>query len=373
LISPSYSFFFSPVIEETMPMLNPAFAQAGWCPDPSVIYYCYEGSSGAVAASGFTLLMAVVLSGRDAVKGQLLRQVELDALLAAPESSAACQAVNSIGVTALMLAACHARHDSTEATVMQLLAHSSATIVARIQAKGGRTALAIAARRAGSTSTDATVAQLLAHESSSDVTRMRIDDGWTVLMVAAYSARVSSSDATVAHLLAHESASEVARMQNDDGWTALMLAAGHSTVCSTETTVAQLLAHESSFDVACMQVKGGRTALMLAVSRATTTSSDSTVAQLLTHKSATIAVHIQQRSNGWTALTWAAREGHIQLVNMLCAYAHPNDIERDLCLFPASFCQYIRRLHESTRERAVLSDALRQGLSLVEATTLLYL
>jgi ankyrin repeat protein len=194
-------------------------------------------------------------------------------------------------------------------------------------------------------------------------------------MLAACNARANSTDATVAQLLAHESASDVARMQDCEGWTALMFAAGHASNCSTDTAVSLLLAHESATDVAHIQNNLSQTALMITASHAGGTSSHATLAQLLAHESAADVIHLRQFSNGWTALKWAASKGHSTVVDILCShsYTQSDDIEHVLRDHPAAFYPYIRRLRESARERAVLSRALCQGFSLVEATTLLYL
>jgi ankyrin repeat protein len=121
-------------------MLNPEFAQPGWQPDVTLIYACSPWSK----TTGFTYLMSLVLSGRNH-QGCLSRQSELDAFLITPESSDACRQTNSIGMTALMLAAANSRADSTDATVAQLLAHESSSEVARMQNEDGETALILAA------------------------------------------------------------------------------------------------------------------------------------------------------------------------------------------------------------------------------------
>jgi ankyrin repeat protein len=213
-------------------MLNPEFARVGWRPDPAVRYQCvprYE------AMQGFTYLMALVLSGRNSDHPhQLARQDELDVLLASPESGVACRQVNVAGMTALMMAACCAGTDSTEATVAQLLAHESSGEVAHMQSALGWTALMLAARYSGTCSTDATVAMLLAHESGRDTAHLTDFNGWTALMWAAKETSGSSSSEAVA------------RVRNVYGWTALTLPAQHG----TEAAVEQLLMHESGREMA---------------------------------------------------------------------------------------------------------------------------
>ena len=282
------------------------FAIRGWKPNPEDTYSCSYFTS----ATDWTPLMAMVLSGRDQTTGKLVRQDELDGILANPEFSAIeCRRVNSEGWTALMLAARNSRSNSTEATVAQLLAHESGSEVARVRISDGKTALILAAQSAGSDSTEATVAQLLAHESGSEVARMRTNDGSTALSVAVNYSRSYSTEATVAQLLAHESGSEVARMRiGDKGATALMWAAQNAGSYSTEATVTQLLAHESGSEVARMKTIDGDTALMMAARNSRSKSTDATVAQLLAHESGSEVARMTDK-NGWTALVWALVEG----------------------------------------------------------------
>jgi ankyrin repeat protein len=272
-------------------MLNPEFAQVGWRPDPTSLFKC----SITREATKFTYLMALVMSGRDALTQALARQAELDILLASPDSVSICMQTNSEGWTALMLAARNSNGDSTEATV----------------------------------------AQLLAHESSGQVARMQSTLGFTALMLAATHSNARSTPATVAQLLAHESSGQVARMQNKFGVTALILISPRTNTSSNDATLAQLLSHESSGQVARMKCNDGHTALLYAAAFSKPTGSDA--------------------------------------VAMIAPYADADDIEHALFAYPRAFHAYTRRLHQRMQERDTLSTALRQGLSLVEATTLLYL
>jgi ankyrin repeat protein len=315
-------------------MLNPSFAQVGWCPDPSASFQC----STITKATGFTYLMALVMSGRDAsLPGELKRKAELDSFLSTPEAAAACLQTNSRGFTALMLAARNSNTDSTEATVAQLLAHESSGQASRIQDNRSDkwTALMLAVRYSGTDSTDATVMQLLSHESSGQVARMQNTAAFTALMMAVRNSNTDSTKATVAQLLAHESSRQVALIQNKHGTTALMLSALYSRTDSTEETVAQLLAHESGKHVVRMRNNQGDTALMLAA-KFLNTSTEDTVA-------------------------------------MLCPHSDPANLQQVFLAHPLAFRSYLCGLHQSTQERAILSSALRHGLSLVEATTLLYI
>jgi ankyrin repeat protein len=272
-------------------MLNPEFAQVDWRPDPSVLYRC----SPCTNATGFTYVMALVMSGRDTT-GQLARQAELEAFLTTPDASNACKQTNSQGWTVLMLAARNSNTDSTEDTVARLLAHESSGIVARMQTGIGWTALMMAARYSNTESSEATAAMLLAHESAKDVASIRSDNGATALGCAIRNSGKDSSEAVATILLAHESSYQVLRMRNCPGESLLMEAAHHATTPSTKRAVAMLVPHVDAQDFQAASLQ-----------------------------------------------------------------------------YPAAFHTYLLRLHESAQERAILSTALRQGLSLVEATTLLYL
>jgi hypothetical protein len=276
-------------------MLNSSFAQADWTPDSSVSYQCSPPTS----ATGFTYLMALVMSGRDSVTRKLTRQNEFDAFLdKLPNDTDVCRQTNSEGWTALMLAVRNSNSDSTEAAVARLLAHPSSGEAARMRNNLGRTALMLATRSSNTESTESTVALLLAHESGKDVARMRTyhNAGCTALLYAVCNSSNGSSEATVAMLLTHESSSQVVRMLHNEGQSVLMRAACNANTSGTEATVAMLVPHVDAAD-------------------------------------------FQHASR-----------------------AHPSAFHTHLC-----------RLHESTQERAILSTALRQGLSLVEAITLLYL
>jgi ankyrin repeat protein len=215
-------------------LLNPEFSQVGWRPDASATYKCSPRTD----SKGFTYLMALVISGRNPARPhQLARQAELDTFLAAPDSGLECRRVNSMGWTALILAVCNSRVDSSEAVVAQLLAHESSSAVARVQNSFGWTALMIAARLSDTESTENTVTQLLAHESSSDVARMQRPDGWTALMLSTYISCGDNTKGTLAQLLAHESSSDVIHMKTNQGETALMMAAATSTTTSTDKIV----------------------------------------------------------------------------------------------------------------------------------------
>jgi ankyrin repeat protein len=305
-------------------MLNPAFAQVGWRPDPSTEFCC----SSLTRATEFTYLMVLVMSGRDAITGKLARQIELDALLSTPEATDACKQTNSQGWTALMLAARNSGQDSTDETVAQLLAQENSEQVARMQDNKNNTALMYAVRYSRTESTKTTVAQLLAHESSEQTTRMQYTDGWTLLMVAVICSNTSSTNATVSQVLMHESSKDMICIQNNHGCNALMIAVRNS----TPATVAQMLTLEITRQVVSMKDSRGVTALKIAAVSATQ-----------------------------------------EMVATICPYADADDVNTVSLLYPNAFHTYFCRLHQSAQERAILSNALRQGLSLVEATTLLYL
>jgi ankyrin repeat protein len=220
-------------------MLNTCFATPGWRPDPAATYRCSKTSD----ATSFTYLMALVLSGRDTTNPHLLaRQAELDALLATPESSIACRQVNSIGWTALMMAARNSATDSTEATVVQLLAHESGGEVARMQNKDGSTALMLAACNLNYDSTEETVARFLQHESGDEVARIQDKEGYTVLMMAVGHSFTDKTEAIVAQLLAHESAKDLMQCKTLKGETTLEIAAKYA----SEDVLAMVCEHSES-------------------------------------------------------------------------------------------------------------------------------
>jgi hypothetical protein len=317
-------------------MLNPEFAQAGWRPDPTIEYR----SSDKVKSTGFTYLMALVLSGRDPdlTRSHVLkRQDELDTLLAAPESSELCRQVTSSGFTALMLAAYNSNTDSTEATV----------------------------------------AQLLAHESSAQVTRMISVNGFTALTLAAANSRANSTEATVAQLLAHESAGDVARIQNSEGITTLMYAVGNSLNCSTEATVAQLLAHESASEVARMQDKKGWTALTFAAHIIDTESTEATVTQLLLHESGDDVAVLPDRSNA-TIFTAATRTVFSLktirlLIQTACRTQSAAELESLCGRYPRYVASCLFDIYQQTCERQTVMEAFKAGLSLPASTVLTYI
>jgi ankyrin repeat protein len=275
-------------------MLNASFASPHLQPDLSATFLC----SPVTYATRFTYLMALVMSGRNAVTGKLSRHAELETFLATPEAADACRQTNSKGWTALMLAARNSRTDSTEDVVTLLLSHESSGQVARMQDSSGWTALTLAVRSSASESTEETVAILLDHASSGDVARMLRRGGVTALSLAACNSRDGSSDATVAMLLAHESSVQVMRIKSHHGISVLESAA------------------------------------------------------------------INAEENGSSAE---------ETVAMLCPYVDDADFERISFRYPSAFRTYLLTLRQRTQERATLSLALRQGLSLVEATTLLYI
>jgi ankyrin repeat protein len=199
--------------------------------------------------------------------------------------------------------------------------------------------------------------------------------GWTALMLAVRNSRTDSTEVTVALLLAHESSGTAARMQEKHGYTALMLAARYSNMGSSEATVTMLLAHESARDTAPISLDGA-TALRFAVLNAKKYSSEGTVAMLLDHESSSQALRMVNRI-GESLLVEAARKASEvsteSTVAMLVPHVDAADFQNAVCLYPGGFRTYLLRLHEGAQERAILSTALRQGLSLAEATTLLYL
>jgi len=97
-----------------------------------------------------------------------------------------------------------------------------------------------------------------------------------------------------------------------------------------------LLEHESGKDVARMQHKDGRTALMIAA-RHSTTSTPSVVASLCPH---------------------ARDTTELMQVGELCA---------------EGLSMYCVQLHQSVQERQALSAALKVGINIPGAITLLYL
>ena len=115
-----------------------------------------------------------------------------------------------------------------------------------------------------------------------------------------------------------------------------MFAARNSKNNSSDETVRMLLEHESGKDVARMQAKDGSTALMLAA-RNSATSTPSVVARLCPH---------------------ARDTTELMQVGELCA---------------EGFSLYCVQLHQSTQERQALSAALKAGINLPGAITLLYL
>ena len=229
-------------------MLNPIFAQPGWRPDGLASEY---SCSATTKASGFTYLMSLVMSGRDAERpDRLARHAELETFLATPESVAECKRTNSEGWTPLMLAARNSRKDSSDEAVAMLLANESSREVARMQNKKGWTALMHSARNSGSDSTEETVAMLLAHESGPEVALIQESiHGYTTLMLASSSSDCGSTDETVAMLLKHESSALALLLRNKEGFSTLDVAA-EFLECSTETTIDMLcaVADESTLD-----------------------------------------------------------------------------------------------------------------------------
>jgi hypothetical protein len=108
--------------DPSVPGLDARFGEIGWWPDPTETYTCSRRTS----AHGYTPLMVLVVSGRDA-NGRLRRHDEFVRLLSNKSEYAA---TNSCGWTALMLAARYAGTHSTEETLRLLLAHPTAPQVA---------------------------------------------------------------------------------------------------------------------------------------------------------------------------------------------------------------------------------------------------
>jgi hypothetical protein len=275
-------------------MLNPEFTDATVTTaiDPNTVYKC----SPWIKASGWTPLMALVMSGRDPEQpDRLARQVELEVFLATPESVEAAAQTNSRGWTALMLAARNSRTDSTERVVELLLAHASSSKVGLLQNTDEFTALELAACNSGGDSTERAVQMLLDHDTG----RILVQASSRALHMAAVFVGGTPAFESLGW---HEHVLELRFDQNAAGQPMPMSPSDWMPqwrnlppMCSTHTTVSMLAALAIEADVA-----------------------------------------------------------HLSKIS------------------PAAFQPYFLDLHRRMSERACLSHALSQGLSLPEAITLLY-
>jgi hypothetical protein len=159
---------------------------------------------------GWTLLMALVVSGRDAT-GRLTRHQDLVDLLATDTSdnpnASGYQATSATGWTAFMMAACYAGWYSTEDTLRLLLSHPAAPQVALKVNKARCSALSLAIQHhrldhvpADSlhTSSDTAALMLLDHSSATVLFKRRYERadnfGYELFHSAASSAFQAFSD-----------------------------------------------------------------------------------------------------------------------------------------------------------------------------------